>query len=337
MLNDRRRHVLRALVDRYIASATPVGSRVLVERYDLGCSSATVRNELAILEETGFVFSPHISAGRVPTDSGYRSFVDELLAIGVIDDPEEAQLRADLLAHAGEVDELLRETSSLLTQLTDYVAVVLAPTVTLERVRRVDLLSMAPRRALFVLITESGQVINRSIELVADTAPESLADVERAINAALVGKRASEVRPIRDAMDELQEQTLHARIVDEILDSLAEADRDRLRHVGLPSLLAQPEFHDADRVRPVVSALEDDVAMLETLADALSSSEVTVRIGHENRLDAFGSVSIVATPYGVAGADGVIGVVGPTRMDYRRAIAVVRAVADGLSDAFDRG
>lgn len=338
MLNDRRRQVLQALVDRYIASATPVGSKVLVESYDLRCSPATVRNELAILEETGYVFSPHTSAGRVPTDSGYRSFVDELLSATQNEDAKTAHLRQELLAHAGEIDELLRETSSLLTRLTDYVAVVLAPTVSLARIRRVDLLSMAPRRALFVLITESGQVVNRSVELPEETSPERLADVERSLNAALLGKRASEVRPLRDAMEaQAPEAALYVRMVDEILSALAEADHDRMRHVGLPSLLAQPEFHDSETARPVVVALEDDVAMLEALTDALASKEIIVRIGHENRLDAFGSVSLVATNFGAEGADGVIGVVGPKRMDYRRAIAAVRAVADGLSDAVARG
>jgi heat-inducible transcriptional repressor len=339
VLNDRRRQVLQALVDRYISSATPVGSKVLVERYDLGCSPATVRNELAILEETGFVFSPHTSAGRVPTDSGYRSFVDGLLAEpATSDDAERSRLHSDLYAHAGEVDELLRETTQLLSHLTDYVAVVLAPTVSLARIRRIDLLSMSPRRALFVLITESGHVVNRSIELPEDASPERLAGVERALNAALSGKRATEVRPLRDAMHPgSAEDALHAVVIDEILDALVEADRDRLRHVGLPSLLAQPEFHDADRVRPVITALEDDVAMLDALADVLAARDVTVRIGHENRIDALGAVSIVATNYEAEGGDGIVGVVGPTRMDYRRAIAAVRAVAEGLSGAMERG
>ena len=200
MLNERRRRVLKALVNQYIESAQPVASKALVERYDLGCSPATVRNELAILEETGFVFQPHVSAGRVPTDSGYRNFVDDILAAEPRES-DDSSVRADLLSHASEVDELLRETSTLLTHLTDYAAVVIAPTVSLARIKRVDLLSMAPRRALFVLITESGQVVNRSMELAEDASPERLAEIERALNASLVGKRAAEVRPLRTALD----------------------------------------------------------------------------------------------------------------------------------------
>ena len=333
MLNERRRRVLSALVEEYIASATPVGSKTLVERYELGCSPATVRNELSILEETGFVMQPHISAGRMPTDIGYRSFVDALIESGA---PGRAGESLSPRAHsqAGEVDELMRETSVALTQLTSCLSVVLAPSVSLSRVRRIDLLSLAPRRALFVLITSSGQVVNRSVELAAEASPERLAEIERAMNAALDGKRASQIRPLRDAIDTGEvADGLVGRIIDVILDSLKEADHDRLTHVGVPALLAQPEFHDAERARPLIEFLEDGIAVLEALSDALGTRDITVRIGHENRRAELGNVSIVATNFGAAGGDGVIGVIGPTRMDYPRAMAAVRVVADDLSEA----
>ena len=333
MLNDRRRRVLTALVEEYIASATPVGSKTLVDHYELGCSPATVRNELSILEETGFVVQPHVSAGRLPTDTGYRSFVDVLIENGMtLTDAEE--MRSELHSRAGEVDELMRETSLALTQLTNCLAVVLAPSITLARVKRIDLLSMAPRRALFVLITESGQVVNRSVELPFDTAPERLAEVERSLNSAVCGKRATDIRPLRGALDDASgDSGLVALVVDQILDVLEEADRDRLYHVGVPALLAQPEFQVAGSARPLVEFLEDGIAVLETLSEALGSTDISVRIGHENRRAELGNVSIVATNYGAGGADGIIGVIGPTRMDYQRAMAAVRMIADGLSEA----
>ncbi len=340
MLNDRRRRVLKALVEEYISSATPVGSKTLVARYELGCSPATVRNELSILEETGYVRQPHVSAGRIPTDSGYRNFVDELLEheAGEID----RDIAGAALHYAVEVDDLMRETSAALTRLTSCLAVTVAPSVTTSRVKRIDLLSMSSRRALFVLITESGQVVNRSIELSDDTLPERLSEIERALNAALVGKRASEIRPLRDALE--SSEALKAgeratadgvvgRVVDEILDALAETDRDRLYHVGVPALLAQPEFHDAERARPLIEFLEDGLALLEALSDVLGHHGLVVRIGHENRAAELGNVSLVATNYGTSSADGVVGVIGPTRMDYNRAITAVRSVADGLEDA----
>ncbi len=333
LLNERRRRVLTALVEEYIESATPVGSKTLVERYELGCSPATVRNELAILEETGFVVQPHVSAGRLPTDTGYRDFVDHLLEEEFAFAFEPARLTT-----TGEIEDLMRETSALLTRLTDSLAVVLAPSVSRAQVRRIDLLSMAPRRALFVLITESGQVLNRHIQLDEEATPERLSAVERSLNAALVGKRAAEIRPLQIALAEGSgtdgpADVLVAQVVGEILDVLDEADRDRLYHVGVPALLAQPEFHDAERARPLIECVEDGLALLDALSDASRAPGVGVRIGHENRRTELGSVSIVVTDYGTGGSGGVVGVIGPTRMNYQRAITAVRAVADGLSEA----
>ena len=164
MLSDRRRQVLAALVEEYVSSAHPVGSKALVERYGLHCSPATVRTELAILEETGHVFQPHTSSGRVPTDNGYRAFVDGLLSEQGAPGAQDDRSRGGTLAGA-EMDDLMRETSALLTRLTNCMAVVLAPTLARGAIRRIDLLWMAPSRALLVLITQSGQVVNRHIEL----------------------------------------------------------------------------------------------------------------------------------------------------------------------------
>lgn len=335
MLNDRRRRVLRALVEEYVSSAQPVGSKTLVERYELGCSPATVRNELSILEETGFVVQPHISAGRMPTDTGYRDFVDRIL-----ERAETVGVEPARLPHANEVDDLMRDTSALLTRLTDSLAVVLAPSVSLSRVKRVDLLSMAPRRALFVLITESGRVLNRHIELAESASPERLQQIERSLNAALLDKKAADIRPLRDALatpveggETFPDAELFASIVDEILDALDEADRDRLYHGGVPALLSQPEFHDSERALPLIESIEDGLALLDALSEALAKPGLSIRIGHENLRAEFGSVSIVATSYGCGSSDGVVGIIGPTRMDYERTIAAVKAVADGLSEA----
>lgn len=336
MLNERRNRVLRALVEEYITSATPVGSKTLVDRYELGCSPATVRSELSILEETGYVIQPHVSAGRIPTDSGYRSFVDELVERWNADVEQEVDVHA--LRQAAEIDDLMRETSVALTRLTNCLAVTIAPSVQVARVKRLDLLSMGPRRALFVLITESGQVVNRSIELAVETAPEVLAQTERALNAAVVGKRAREIRPLKDALatpseSASQELQVMELVLEEILDALEEADRDRLYHVGVPALLAQPEFHDADRARPLIEFLEDGISVLEALSEALTSREMTIRIGHENSRVELGNVSIVASSYPVGSGEGLVGVVGPTRMDYERAMGAVSAMARTLSEA----
>lgn len=335
MLSDRRRRVLKALVEEYIASGQPVGSKHLVEQYQLGCSPATVRNELAALEETGYVYQPHVSSGRVPTDTGYRAFVDELLESGEPpDDSGAIEVRQRYLALANEVDELMRQTSSLLSHLTHYVAVVMAPTLNLSRIRRVDLVSMGARRALVVVITESGEVVNRHVSLSAEASPERLADIEHALNASLDGKRAAEVRPLQRAVESGRaDHALMAEFMEQVLECLEEADRDRLYHVGVPELLALPEFADASMVRPLLTLLEDGLIMLETLSEVMRTGGITVRIGSENRARELGRLSLVATRYGVDAADGIVGVIGPTRMDYSRSISAVHCAAEGLSEA----
>lgn len=334
MLNERRRVVLKALVEEYIASGQPVGSRHLVERYQLACSPATVRNELAALEETGYVYQPHVSSGRVPTDAGYRAFVDELLESGEPPAHTDAiEVRRRYLALAGEVDDLMRQTSALLSHLTHYVAVVMAPTLSLSRIRRVDLVSMAPRRVLVVVITESGEVVNRHVTLSADVSRDRLATVEGALNASLDGKRAAEVRPLHRAVETGRPgHALIAEIMEQVLECLDEADRDRLYHVGVPELLALPEFADASMVRPLLALLEDGLVMLETLSEVMRTGGMTVRIGSENSARELGRLSLVATRYGSETADGIVGVIGPTRMDYSRSIAAVHCAADGLSE-----
>jgi heat-inducible transcriptional repressor len=335
MLNSRRRLVLQALVEEYIRSGQPVGSKALVEHHDIGCSSATVRSELAALEETGYVYQPHVSAGRVPTDIGYREFVDEILqeadSLPALDARESAKRYAEL---AGEIDELIRETSSMLAHLTHYVALVVAPTVSLSRVRKVDLVHLGGRRALVVVITEDGQVVNRGIDVPDTIDADRVAETERAL-ASLVGKKASEVRPLRDALEsEEQGDGLVIQVMDELLDCLEEADRDRLYHVGVPELMALPEFSTTEQVRPLMSLLEDGLSMLDTLSDVLRArGDMTVRIGHENQLRELDDMSLVATRYATCSSDGVVGVIGPTRMDYPHTIAAVRSAAEGLTDA----
>lgn len=335
VLNERRRAVLNALVKEYIRSGEPVGSRQLVERYAIACSSATVRNELAALEESGHVYQPHTSSGRIPTDMGYRAFVDGLLESGEqFTDVDSSQIRIYDHEFAYEFDDLIRQTLMVLSHVTHYVAVVLAPALSLARIRRIDLVSMSQRRAVVVLITAGGQVVNRYIELVMDVMPERLAGIEQMLNAALCGKRAAQVRALRLGIDSAADPDgLVTDVVDAIIGCLEDADRDRLYHCGVPELLTLPEFAESSRLRPLLGLLDDGLAMLDALSEVASTGGLTVRIGSENTRSELCGMSLVATNYAATDADGIVGVIGPTRMDYSRTIAAVRGVAGELSTA----
>ncbi len=339
MLNDRRRTVLSALVDEYIASVQPVGSKVLVERYHLGCSPATVRSELAALEETGLVFQPHVSAGRIPTDSGYRAYVDDVVGSGAqqLSTSEADGVRRYYAEVEHELSDVLRETSAMLSKLTSYVAVVAAPTLRRARIRRVTLVPLAPRRALVVVVTDSGQVANRTIEFERDVLPGALSSVEAYLSRTLDGAVGGEAESVRRTIEGVPGHEAHIaiRVLDVVLECLAEADDDRVLTGGVSALLAHPEFNDPAAVRPLVGLLEDGYSMLSVLTDVMRTTGVEVRIGHENPSAALEHASFVAARYGEGDSGGIIGVIGPTRMDYRRAMSAVRTVSDALTSVLD--
>lgn len=337
MLSDRRRVVLSALVNEYVRSAQPVGSKQLVDRYDLHVSPATVRNELAFLEEWGYVFQPHVSAGRVPTDSGYRAFVDAMMASEPASSltPEEIEaIHGRYVALEHEVAEAMRETSALLSRLTSYVAVVIAPTLRRARIRRVNLVWLAESRAVVVVVTDSGQVADRTVDLVEPTSVDQLTAVERLLNTALDGKVGEEVCAERGGIESSAHvpPRVAAQVIDEVLDCLLEADADRVVTGGVSTLLAQPEFADPRLVSPLLQLLEDGLATLHALSGVMQTSDVAVRIGAENPAG-LDRLSVVAANYEANGTEGVVGVIGPTRMDYARAVSAVRTVADGLTEA----
>ncbi len=339
MLNDRQRSVLSAVVDEYVASVQPVGSKVLVQRYGLGCSPATVRSELAALEETGYVFQPHVSAGRIPTDSGYRAYVDDVVRprVAGLPAPEVERIRRHYETVERELGEVLHETSTLLSRLTSYVAVVVAPTLRRARIRRVTLVPLTSRRALVVVVTDSGQVADRAMEFEADVTADELAAVEAYLSGTLDGAVGATAESARGRVAQMsgRESAIALRALDEVLDCLAEADADRVLTGGVAALLAHPEFSDPATVRPLLVLLEDGLSMLQVLTDVMRTPEVEVRIGHENPSVALGHTSFVAARYGDDEMGGVVGVIGPTRMDYRRAMAAVKTVSDTLSGVLD--
>ncbi|MDO9557158.1 MAG: heat-inducible transcriptional repressor HrcA [Coriobacteriia bacterium] len=333
-LNPRRRTVLTALVEEYIRSVQPVGSKVLVDRYSLGCSPATVRSELVALEETGYVYQPHVSAGRIPTDSGYRAFVDDVAEGSALSAEEVGAVHSRYDRLERELSEVMRETSAVLSALTSYVAIVAAPTLRRARICRISVVPLAAQRALVVVVTDSGQVANRSVDFDYDTDARALADVEAYLNGILDSLVGDDALRLRDGVAE--QSDVHARaivrILDEVIDCMVEADQARVLTGGVSALLAQPEFSDPGVVRPLLGLLEDGLLMLRVLADVMSTQEVLVRIGHENGVGALERVSFVAGRYGDGDTGGIVGVIGPTRMDYPRAVASVRTVADTLSE-----
>ena len=331
MLSDRRQIVLRALIEEYIARALPVGSRTLVERYNLIISSATVRNELSLLEEMGYLAQPHTSAGRIPTDFGYRAFVDELLSESDPDNGEDALAR-ELRESASDLDDLMDRTSQALARFTDCMTLLVPPRILSVNIRLVNLVLLTPQRLLTVIVTEDGQVFDRQMDLPRDYSQDEIGKTQEALNNILVGTSLSSTSGELPLGASGVHDDLFRMVMAEILACLKDQNAIKAHPLGITHLLGKPEFSDSSCLMPVLEELEGDTMLLRVFNDAAASEEPVVRIGHENDSEALSSVSLIANRFGEAEHSGLILIVGPTRMDYSQVLKAVRAARNVLKD-----
>lgn len=331
MLSDRRQIVLRALIEEYIARALPVGSRTLVERYNLGISSATVRNELSLLEEMGYLAQPHTSAGRIPTDFGYRAFVDELLSESDPDNGEDALAR-ELRESASDLDDLMDRTSQALARFTDCMTLLVPPRILSVDIRLVNLVLLTPQRLLTVIVAEDGQVFDRQMDLPRDYSQDEIGKTQEALNNILVGTSLSSTSGELPLGASGVHDDLFRMVMAEILACLKDQNAIKAHPLGISHLLGKPEFSDSSCLMPVLEELEGDTMLLRVFNDAAASEEPVVRIGHENDSEALSSVSLIANRFGEAEHSGLILIVGPTRMDYSQVLKAVRAARNILKD-----
>jgi heat-inducible transcriptional repressor len=333
---DRKLAVLRAIVEDYVATQEPVGSKALVERHRLGVSPATVRNDMAALEEEGLIAQPHTSAGRIPTDKGYRFFVDRLSRLKPLSTAERRAI-ASFLEGAHDLDDVVRRSVRLLAQLTQQVAIVQYPQLAKSTVRHVELVALSSTRLLAVLILSTGRVEQRVIEIPADLDDELLGDLRSRTNRSAAGQRIADAAAALSTLpDEVapERSATFSVVVATLVEAMSDHRSDERVVVGGTANLARFGDSFESSIRPMLEALEEHVVLLKLLGEA-SSSQVTVRIGREGPYDQLSSTSVVATGYGADEVLGSLGVVGPTRMDYPGSMAAVHAVARYVSDILD--
>lgn len=333
MVSERALHVLRAIVQDYVASREPVGSKAIVERHQFGVSAATIRNDMAQLEEEELITAPHTSSGRVPTDKGYRLFVDQLQDLRPLSAAQRQAITA-FLDQSVDLDDVFARTVRLLASLTNQVAMVQYPTLGHARVRHVELVPMSATRVMTVFITDGGRVDQRIIELPVEADEVFLGELRAKINAALVGRSLSDVTDLAPQLDEQfapDRRPAVSAVRDALLGHVDAHRSDRLVIAGAANLV-RTEHDFAGSVYPVLEAIEEQVTLLKLFREMeLDQHGVSTRIGREND-EVLRETSIVAGAYRV-GADqsATLGVLGPTRMDYSNNMAAVRAVARYVS------
>lgn len=333
MLEERRLAVLRAIVEDYVSTREPVGSKALVERHALGVSSATIRNDMAVLEDEGYIAQPHTSAGRVPTDLGYRAFVDRLSGVKPLSGAERRAI-SNFLSGAVDLDDVMARSVRLLAQITRQVALVQYPSLVRASVRHVEIVALSETRFLLILIADTGRVEQRVVDMPAPLSEDTLSTVRARLLTLCVGTRCADLADaVANLVDEfsVDDRPVVATLVATLIETAVEREEQRVV-LGGTANLARYRDAFATNLEPVLEALEEQVVLLRLLGEVTASSDVTIRIGHENPVEDLQGTSVIAAGYGredalIAG----LGIVGPTHMDYPGSIAAVRAVAEYLS------
>jgi heat-inducible transcriptional repressor len=328
MLDERKAAILAALVEEHIRTGEPVSSRTILDHSPLHCSSATIRNEMVVLESDGYIVKPHTSAGRVPTDRGYRYYIDHLAA-GSLRPTGHARVEQFFATIHLELDRMLKQTSELLADVAHYPSVVVGPPVQGQTLRDAHLLPVGPDTVLLVLVTERGRVTQSLLRLGSPVTPAEVSQAQRALGE-LVGGRALEASGEDRAAALLDLPRPVARLVGRALEAVSEAaGANRPVFLGGTSLMATL-WEDLAKLHRILALLEREASVLQLVDDA--SRHTTVRLGTEVPAGEE-DLAVVSAPYEAAGATGRVGLFGPRRMDYRRAIKAVEEVSDALGDS----
>jgi heat-inducible transcriptional repressor len=324
---SRRLEILKAIVDEYVATQEPVGSKALAENHKLGVSPATIRNEMAVLEEEGLITQPHTSAGRIPTDLGYRVFVDQLASVKPLSAPERRAIET-FLEGALDLDDVVMRTVKLLADVTKQVAVVQYPSLVKSKVRHVELVLLTSLRTMLILITNTGRVEQRIIELATEIDEEFLNSMRMKLNNSIAGQRlpdvADRLTALMDSLSIIDRRNM-AVVISTLIEMALEKPEEKVVLAGTANLTRFKQDFSV-QIHPILEALEEQVVLLRLLGGA--SSGMQVRIGSEQSEENLRETSVISIGYGEVGA---LGVIGPTRMDYASSMAAVSAVANYVS------
>lgn len=336
-LNERKEQILRAVVVNYIKTAEPVGSRTVARLYKMGLSSATIRNEMADLEELGFLVQPHTSAGRIPSQLGYRYFVDNLMEPDDLSDVDEQVIRSSLsFEKMREIEQIINNSARVLSSVTNQTSLIMGPQFKKSAFHQLRILPLDEKRGLVVLITDTGFIKNKVIDMQQQLTQAELHQVVSYLNQKLYGLTIDQVTT--SLINELK-RDLFKRL--EILEqafilleeSLKEEKQIRVFLGGTTNILNQPEFKDVDKIRRMLNLFEQEPLLFRILEETSNENDIVVRIGAENEYEDIQECTLITGTYKIHDKTiGTLGVLGPTRMDYSRVITVMRRMVDYLNN-----
>ena len=337
-LNEREKNILRYIIQQFVLTASPVGSRNITKRYELGISPATVRNIMSDLEESGYINHPHTSAGRIPTDKGYRTYVDSLMDLEKISHAEKGIINKSFDKTITDTDELLRLTSKLLSNITRQLAAVTYPKVDSGSLEKIQLVSLSSTRILVVVSIKSGLVKTITLEQNLELKAEQLESVQRLLNERLAGLSLKEIREtFKDRFKDVPED--HDSIIRLFIDSADKIFKDikntnQLVISGAKDVIKQPEFEMPEKFQSVIELMEDQDVIIHILEKSgeSGSDQVYISIGSENKEEKLHDYSLISKEYKIGNVSGTLGIIGPKRMEYSKVVAIVDYVSKILSE-----
>lgn len=334
-LNDRKTRILEAIINDYIHTAEPIGSRTIAKKYDLGISSATIRNEMSDLEEMGLIIQPHASSGRIPSDKGYRLYVDKLMGERELTLDMMKFLNNLILNNVEQIDYLMRETAKAIALMTNYTTIVSEPTASATKIKHIQLVPLDESSIVLVLITDNKTVKNYTIKLEKLLDYESLSKLTLLFNEVLTGKSIEDIN--EEVLNILTEKiSEHKDVIEPILSSvktlIRQQDRIQIHTGGVKNILAFPEFSDLEKARAIFQTLEEKEMLINMLCSD-PADNIQIIIGSENSLEQMRNCSIIKANYMLENeTTGSIGIIGPTRMDYSQAVSVLNLVVKNINN-----
>ena len=336
-LNDREKNILRYIIQQFILTASPVGSRNIAKRYDIGISPATIRNIMSDLEESGYINHPHTSAGRIPTDKGYRFYVDTLMDIQELRNSEKGFINKGLEANILDTDELLRITSFLLSSITKQLACVSYPKLETGILEKLQIISLSTTRILVVISIKAGLVKTITLELTSEINPDQIESVQRLLNEKLSGLTFNEIRAtFTERLKDVEED--HKPIIRLFIDSMDKIFKDlrktdNLFITGAKNVIKQPEFDSPENFQSVIELIEDKDIIIHILDKYETfDNQVFISIGSENENKKLDEYSLVTKEYRLGDISGTLGVIGPKRMEYPKIVAIVDYMAKMITE-----
>lgn len=335
-LNERKIRILQAIINDYIATGDPIGSRTIAKKYNLGISSATIRNEMSDLEELGLIVQPHTSAGRVPSDKGYRLYVDRLMNCRELTSEETAFLNQLVASNIEHIDYLMQQTAKALSALTSYTTIVSEPKEWKIDIKHIQLVPLDEKSFVAVVVTDNKSVKNYVVRVEEAPELEELNKISAVINSLLKSNNAAAIK------ESLENATLSIQlgqygdiielIFKEIFKTADKQEEMQLYTSGVNNILEFPEFSDIEKAKIIFKTLEQKDMLVKILADISDDDTVQILIGNENNMEQLRDCSIIRAKYRVGSAVGAIGVIGPTRMNYSQTISVLNGIVTNIND-----